>query len=128
MLRRLELEHRHDHSRHLSAIHDKAAGICEDQRTPAIRREDSGARRPGRRAHWARHLIIAHASASPRRRYVLNQQLFHCLLMWLDRVQGNELMITLQKAELLRYARGHITVLDRLGLEQRACDCYTVVR
>ena len=34
----------------------------------------------------------------------------------------------LQKAGLIRYARGHITVLDRPGLEQRSCECYAVVK
>jgi Mn-dependent DtxR family transcriptional regulator len=34
----------------------------------------------------------------------------------------------LQKAGLIRYRRGHITVLDREGLEQRACECYAVVK
>ena len=34
----------------------------------------------------------------------------------------------LQKAGLIRYVRGHITVLDRDGLEQRVCECYQVVK
>jgi Mn-dependent DtxR family transcriptional regulator len=34
----------------------------------------------------------------------------------------------LQKAGLIHYNRGHITVLDRLGLEARVCECYGVVR
>jgi CRP-like cAMP-binding protein len=34
----------------------------------------------------------------------------------------------LQRAGLIRYRRGHITVLDRQGLEQRTCECYAVVR
>ena len=29
---------------------------------------------------------------------------------------------------LIKYERGRITVLDRLGLEQRACECYEVVK
>ncbi len=33
-----------------------------------------------------------------------------------------------QAAGLIRYARGHIKVLDRAGLEQRTCECYAVVR
>jgi Mn-dependent DtxR family transcriptional regulator len=35
---------------------------------------------------------------------------------------------SLQKAGLIRYARGRITVLDRPGLEQRTCECYAVVK
>jgi Mn-dependent DtxR family transcriptional regulator len=34
----------------------------------------------------------------------------------------------LQLAGLIKYARGHITVLDRPGLERRTCECYEVVR
>ena len=34
----------------------------------------------------------------------------------------------LQKNGLIRYARGHITVLDRPGLEARTCECYAAVK
>jgi len=34
----------------------------------------------------------------------------------------------LQNAALIKYSRGHITVLDRPGLEKRACECYAVVK
>jgi Mn-dependent DtxR family transcriptional regulator len=33
-----------------------------------------------------------------------------------------------QKAGLIEYHRGHITVLDRKGLEARSCECYAVVK
>jgi len=36
--------------------------------------------------------------------------------------------LKLQKLGLIRYSRGHITVLDRPGLEQRTCECYAVVK
>ena len=83
------------------------------------------------------------------RHHSLDQQLCRWLLLSLDRLQGNELVMTqelianmlgvrregvtegalkLQKAGLIRYARGHITVLDRPGLEQRTCECYAVVK
>jgi len=39
-----------------------------------------------------------------------------------------EAAIKLQQAGLIRYARGHISVLDRAGLEQRTCECYAVVK
>ncbi len=83
------------------------------------------------------------------RHHSLDQQLCRWLLLSLDRLQGNELVMTqelianmlgvrregvtegalaLQKAGLIQYARGHITVLDREGLEQRTCECYAVVK
>ena len=34
----------------------------------------------------------------------------------------------LQRAGLISYHRGHITVLDRPGLEERVCECYAVVK
>ncbi len=83
------------------------------------------------------------------RHHSLDQQLCRWLLLSLDRLHGNELVMTqelianmlgvrregvteaalkLQKAGLLRYTRGRITVLDRMGLEQRTCECYAVVK
>lgn len=83
------------------------------------------------------------------RHHSLDQQLCRWLLLSLDRLQGDELVMTqelianmlgvrregvtegalkLQKAGLIQYARGHITVLDRRGLESRTCECYQVVK
>ncbi len=83
------------------------------------------------------------------RHHSLDQQLCRWLLLSLDRLSGNQLVMTqelianmlgvrregvtegalkLQKAGLIRYARGHITVLDRPGLEQATCECYGVVK
>jgi CRP-like cAMP-binding protein len=83
------------------------------------------------------------------RHHSLDQQLCRWLLLSLDRLPGNELVMTqelianmlgvrregvteaagnLQKAGLIQYSRGRITVLDRAGLEARTCECYAVVR
>jgi CRP-like cAMP-binding protein len=83
------------------------------------------------------------------RHHSLDQQLCRWLLLSLDRLQGTELVMTqelianmlgvrregvteaalrLQHAGLIQYARGHIRVLDRAGLEQRTCECYAVVK
>jgi CRP-like cAMP-binding protein len=83
------------------------------------------------------------------RHHSLDQQLCRWLLLSMDRLQGDELLMTqelianmlgvrregvteaamkLQKAGLIRYARGHITVLERHGLEKRTCECYAVVK
>jgi len=36
--------------------------------------------------------------------------------------------LRLQEAGLIRYTRGHITVVNRAGLEKRTCECYAVVK
>ncbi|WP_026289325.1 Crp/Fnr family transcriptional regulator [Thioalkalivibrio sp. ALMg11] len=83
------------------------------------------------------------------RHHTLDQQLARWLLLNLDRLHTNTLEMTqeliahilgvrregitcaagkLQKAGLIEYHRGHITVLDRPGLEACACECYASVR
>lgn len=83
------------------------------------------------------------------RHHSLDQQLCRWLLLSLDRLNTPDLHMTqelianmlgvrregvteaagtLQKACLIRYHRGHITVLDREGLERRTCECYRVVK
>ena len=83
------------------------------------------------------------------RHHSLDQQLCRWLLLSLDRLQSTELVMTqelianmlgvrregvteaassLQRAGLIHYRRGHITVVDRPGLERRTCECYSVVK
>jgi CRP-like cAMP-binding protein len=83
------------------------------------------------------------------RHHSVDQQLCRWLLLSLDRLSSNELIMTqelianmlgvrregvteaagkLQQAGLIEYHRGHITVLDRPGLEAHACECYAVVK
>ena len=105
-----------------------------------------------------RHLLLRYTqalitqmtqTAVCNRHHSLDQQLCRWLLLSLDRLQGVELIMTqelianmlgvrregvteaagkLQKAGLIRYTRGRITVLNRQGLEQRSCECYAVVK
>lgn len=88
-------------------------------------------------------------TAACNRHHCLDQQLCRWLLLRLDCVAGREILMThellasllgvrresvtecassLQRAGLIRYSRGRITVLDRAGLEQRSCECYAVIR
>jgi CRP-like cAMP-binding protein len=83
------------------------------------------------------------------RHHAVDQQLCRWLLLSLDRLSGNELVMTqelianmlgvrregvteaagrLQDQGLIRYSRGRITVLDRPQLEARVCECYAVVK
>ena len=88
-------------------------------------------------------------AAACNRHHSIEQQLCRWLLLTLDRVSSGELIMTqelvasmlgvrregiteaagkLQRAGFIRYRRGHIAVLERSGLETRACECYAVVR
>jgi CRP-like cAMP-binding protein len=83
------------------------------------------------------------------RHHSIDQQLCRWLLLSIDRLPSSELKMTqelianmlgvrrsgvteaaqkLQDAGLIRYAHGHIEVLDRPGLEKRVCECYGVVK
>ena len=83
------------------------------------------------------------------RLHSVEQQLCRWLLLTHDRLCGDELMMTqglladmlgvrregvsvaahrLQQDGLIRYKRGRITIVDRVGLESRVCECYEVVR
>jgi CRP-like cAMP-binding protein len=83
------------------------------------------------------------------RHHSVDQQLCRWLLLSLDRLPGNELVMTqelianmlgvrregvteaagkLQAEGLIHYSRGHITVPDRRQLEARVCECYGVVK
>ena len=83
------------------------------------------------------------------RHHAIEQQLCRWLLLTLDRLSSDSITMTqdliannlgvrregvteaagkLQRAGYIRYSRGHITVLDRPGLEKRVCECYAVVK
>ena len=83
------------------------------------------------------------------RHHSVDQQLCRWLLLSLDRLPSTEVVMTqqliadmlgvrrvgvteaagrLQKAGLIRYRRGTITVVNRAGLESRCCECYGVVK
>ena len=88
-------------------------------------------------------------TAACNRHHSLDQQFCCWLIHTLDRCDANPLIITqelagnllgvrregisaaaarMQKAGLIRYLRGRLKVLDRAGLEARACECYGVVK
>ena len=97
------------------------------------------------------HALYTHIgqTAVCNRYHTLDHQLCRWLLMSLDRQFSRDLVVThelianmlgvrregvtqaalaLQKAGLIRYTRGHISVVDSPGLEKRSCECYAVVK
>jgi len=100
--------------------------------------------------HYTQALMTQMAqTAVCNRHHTVDQQLCRWLLLSLDRLPSNQLVMTqelianmlgvrregvteaagkLQQAGLIHYSRGHITVLDRAGLEARVCECYAVVK
>jgi CRP-like cAMP-binding protein len=111
-----------------------------------------------KRAGLMQHLLLRYMqalmtqvsqTAACTRHHSIEQQLCRWLLLTLDRMPSNELIMTqelianmlgvrregiteaagkLQQAGFIRYRRGHIAVLERDGLEERACECYEVVK
>lgn len=104
------------------------------------------------------HLLLRYAqalltqmgqTAVCNRHHSVEQRLCRWLVLSLDRLPSNELRTTqelistmlgvrresvteaigkLQRAGLLRYQRGHITIINRSGLEDKVCECYQVVK
>ncbi len=88
-------------------------------------------------------------AAACNRLHSSEERLSRWLLMSHDRVGSRQFMITqeflgqmlgarrstvsvsagiLQRAGLIRYVRGHVTIVDREGLEAVSCECYSVIR
>jgi CRP-like cAMP-binding protein len=97
------------------------------------------------------HVLIIQLSQSGvcSRFHTVEHRLCRWLLAAQDRGQSNDLEFTqeflsqilgghrgsvseaasgLQKAGLIRYSRGHISLLDRKGLEAFSCECYRIIR
>ena len=112
----------------------------------------------GRRSDALQHLLLRYTqvmiteisqTSVCKRHHSMEQQLCRWLLSTLDRSASNELTLTqeliantlggrresvtdaagkLQQNGYIRYHRGHITVLERAGLEKHACECYQIVK
>lgn len=134
----------------------RSAGYVYRLPSPAIKREFN--RTGGRRSSTINHLLLRYTQALVtqmaqtavcNRYHTVLQQLCRWLLLSIDRSPSDDLAMTqeliagmlgvrregvteaagkLQAAGLIQYNRGHITVLNRAGLAQRACECYGVVR
>ncbi|MDH0865760.1 Crp/Fnr family transcriptional regulator [Mitsuaria sp. GD03876] len=128
------------------------AGLAFRMRVPMVREElTRGGAATQRLLRYLQSLLtqVAHTAVC-NRHHSLERQLCRWLLLCLDRQHGHcELSVTqelissllgvrregvtesaqrLQAAGLIRYSRGHIAVLDRPGLEARACECYALLK
>src|SRR5688572_14287503 len=129
----------------------QSAGFGYRLRAPLLKQEFN-------RAGPVMHLLLRYTqalitqmaqTAVCNRHHSVEQQLCRWLLLSLDRLSTEELSMTqelianmlgvrregvteaagkLQRAGLIRYSRGRITVLSRPGLEQQVCECYAVVK
>jgi len=94
-------------------------------------------------------MMMIHQSAGCNALHTLETRLCRWLLQTRDRNDSNRLSLTqeflsqmlgvrrttltliardLQAAGLIRYRRGNIEIMDRNGLEAKACECYAVIR
>lgn len=125
-----------------SATRMKAASFrTEIKRSPALQL--------GLSRYLYAFMAQAAQTAACSRHHLLGARLARRLLMTLDRVPSNKFYLThkylahmlgvrrvgvtkaaalLQHKKLIRYSRGHITVLDRQGLERASCQCYDDVK
>jgi len=115
-------------------------------------------RRQAERSQAIRDIIVRHGemlliqvqhTAACNALHGVEERLSRWLLQARDRVDGNVIRLTheflsqmlgvrrptvtvvariLQEAGLIRYHRGHIEIVDRPGLEARACECYRAIR
>ncbi len=127
------------------------AGRCLRMNASILKREFSrGGMLQQVLLHYTQALITQMSqTAVCNRHHTVDQQLCRWLLLSIDRLPSNELRMTqelianmlgvrregvtraagmLQDAGLIEYRHGHITVIDRAGLEQRVCECYAVVQ
>ena len=134
----------------------QSAGTAYRLKAPLLMKEFN--RCGGRRLGAVHDLLLRYTqalitqmtqTAACNRHHSVDQQLCRWLLLSLDRLTSNDITMTqelianmlgvrregvteaagkLQRAGLITYSRGHITVLDRLGLEARVCECYSVVK
>ncbi len=129
----------------------KSAGYAFRLKASVLREEFS---RGGPLQHFLlryTHALLTQMSQTAvcNRHHSVAQQLCRFILLCIDRLPSNELKMTqeligsmlgvrresvakeaekLQQEGLIHYSRGHITVLDRHGLEKRVCECYGRVK
>lgn len=128
-------------------------GAGHAYRLPANRLQDEFNNNPGVRLLMLRYFQALFTQVSQtavcNRHHTIDQRLSRLILLSLDRLPTNQLTMTqeliadmlgvrregvthaagkLQHQGVIKYRRGHISVLDRPRLEKLACECYAVIR
>jgi CRP-like cAMP-binding protein len=138
---------RRSHSRAVVQVRGAALRISASQFCKVA--EDSEAARQVIARYGEMLLIQVQQTAACNALHAVEARLSRWLLQARDRVPGNTIRLTheflsqmlgvrrttvtvvanvLQQAGLIRYHRGHIEIVDRAGLEARACECYAAIR
>ena len=117
----------------------------------ALRKEVSADGSLHRLLHRHTHALMTQIaqSAACNRFHLVEARLARWLLMTHDRIGSDEFRLTqlflsdmlgvrregvtnaataLQRNRLITYRRGHITILNRAGLEAAACKCYSIIK
>jgi CRP-like cAMP-binding protein len=84
------------------------------------------AHRHGLEARCARWLLLAHDDVDGDS-FSLTQD-YLAMMLGVTRPSVSNTASALQRAGLIRYVRGQMTIIDRPGLEGAACDCYAIVK
>jgi len=129
----------------------QGAGAAVRMKSAVLRGESNRVSSLRRLLHLYTHSLLTQMSLSSAciRFHTLNSRLARWLLMTHDRVATDEFRLTqefmssmlgvrregvnkvaghLQRERLISYSRGHVTVLNRKGLEKVSCDCYRTIR
>jgi CRP-like cAMP-binding protein len=138
-----------DQSRTRALVQGAGSGLRME--SSALRKESDRLGSFHRLLHRYVHSLMTQMSLSSacNRFHSLEDRLARWLLMTHDRIGSDEFRLTqefmsnmlgvrregvnkvagnLQKHSLISYTRGHVTVLDRPGLEKVSCDCYGIMR
>jgi CRP-like cAMP-binding protein len=126
-------------------------GSAMRMKAAALRKETSGDGSLQRLLHRHTHALMTQIaqSAACNRFHKVEARLARWLLMMHDRIGSDEFRLTqlflsdmlgvrrvgvtnaatvLQRNRLITYSRGHITILNRAGLEAAACKCYSIIK
>jgi CRP-like cAMP-binding protein len=129
----------------------QGAGTAVRMKAAVLRKESSHVGEFHRLLHRYTHSLLTQMSLSSacNRYHTLDARLARWLLMTQDRIGSQEFRLTqefmsnmlgvrregvnkvagdLQRRELISYTRGHMSILNREGLEKTSCACYRIIK